>query len=350
MENIMFESKNYKGVRYKKLAEGDISYFVRFTKNGKQIQKKVGTKFGGWSEKLAFNEKIKLEHSEEEEYKNKSLKFEDVAIRFLELQKIHLAKKTFSTIKGRIAHLGSINHKMVEDITQKDLNDILIALNGKLANKTINQIITYAKAILKFAQTEYGAKIQSFENLKKLKVDDARERFLTIEEVAILKESLKDKPELLLFVNLALCTGARLMTILNIQKKDISLKNETIILRDFKNSSTYRGYFNDEVKILLSEKWDKLADDDKVIQKAKRLIDENLRELFNKLFNQNNPNNKHRVVIHTLRHTFASHLAIKGISIQIIQKLLNHKDIKMTMRYSHLMPDSGKEAVKNLWN
>ena len=47
---------------------------------------------------------------------------------------------------------------------------------------------------------------------------------------------------------------------------------------------------------------------------------------------------------------YASHLAIKGVPIQIIQKLLNHKDIKMTMRYAHLMPQSGKEYVENLWS
>lgn len=55
-----------------------------------------------------------------------------------------------------------------------------------------------------------------------------------------------------------------------------------------------------------------------------------------------------KVVIHTLRHTFASHLAINGTPIFTIQKLMNHKDIKMTMRYAKLAPDSGREAVVNL--
>jgi site-specific recombinase XerD len=57
---------------------------------------------------------------------------------------------------------------------------------------------------------------------------------------------------------------------------------------------------------------------------------------------------KNRVVIHTLRHTFASHLAINGTPIFTIQKLMNHKDIKMTMRYAKLAPDSGRESVNNL--
>ena len=57
---------------------------------------------------------------------------------------------------------------------------------------------------------------------------------------------------------------------------------------------------------------------------------------------------KNKVVIHTLRHTFASHLAINGTPIFTIQKLMNHKDIKMTLRYAKLSPDSGREAILNL--
>jgi site-specific recombinase XerD len=54
-------------------------------------------------------------------------------------------------------------------------------------------------------------------------------------------------------------------------------------------------------------------------------------------------------VIHTLRHAFASHLAIKGVPIFTIMKLLDHKDIKDTLRYAKLAHDNGLEAVKELW-
>ena len=59
-----------------------------------------------------------------------------------------------------------------------------------------------------------------------------------------------------------------------------------------------------------------------------------------------NDDRKNRVVTHTLRHTFASHLAIKGTPIYTIQKLMNHKDIKMTLRYAKLSPDSGYNTPK----
>jgi integrase len=51
---------------------------------------------------------------------------------------------------------------------------------------------------------------------------------------------------------------------------------------------------------------------------------------------------------HDLRHTFASHLAMRSVPLEIIGSLLGHKDPKMTKRYSHLSPASLKAAVTTL--
>ncbi len=48
---------------------------------------------------------------------------------------------------------------------------------------------------------------------------------------------------------------------------------------------------------------------------------------------------------HRCRHTFASHLAMRGVSIKTIQELLGHANLKMTMRYAHLMPEVRRDAV-----
>lgn len=49
---------------------------------------------------------------------------------------------------------------------------------------------------------------------------------------------------------------------------------------------------------------------------------------------------------HVLRHTFASHFMMNGGNILVLQRLLGHTDIKMTMRYSHFAPDHLEEAIK----
>jgi integrase len=48
---------------------------------------------------------------------------------------------------------------------------------------------------------------------------------------------------------------------------------------------------------------------------------------------------------HTLRHTFASHLVMKGQSLSAVQKLLGHADIQTTMIYAHLTPQVTRDAV-----
>ena len=76
-----------------------------------------------------------------------------------------------------------------------------------------------------------------------------------------------------------------------------------------------------------------------------------MKATLDKLFNEGLKANdsKNRAVTHTLRHTFASQLAMNGTPIFTIQKLMNHKDINMTLRYAKLAPDNGKNEVKGLY-
>jgi len=46
---------------------------------------------------------------------------------------------------------------------------------------------------------------------------------------------------------------------------------------------------------------------------------------------------------HVLRHTFASHLVMKGVPLKAVQELMGHATIEMTLRYSHLSPEIGAE-------
>jgi integrase len=48
---------------------------------------------------------------------------------------------------------------------------------------------------------------------------------------------------------------------------------------------------------------------------------------------------------HVLRHTFASHFMMNGGNILVLQRILGHTDIEMTMRYSHFAPDHLEDAV-----
>jgi site-specific recombinase XerD len=51
---------------------------------------------------------------------------------------------------------------------------------------------------------------------------------------------------------------------------------------------------------------------------------------------------------HVLRHTFCSHLAMRGAAPKAIQELAGHSTLAMTMRYMHLAPIALRQAIELL--
>lgn len=49
---------------------------------------------------------------------------------------------------------------------------------------------------------------------------------------------------------------------------------------------------------------------------------------------------------HILRHTFASHYMMNGGDILVLQRILGHGNITMTMKYAHFSPDHLESAVR----
>ena len=52
--------------------------------------------------------------------------------------------------------------------------------------------------------------------------------------------------------------------------------------------------------------------------------------------------------VHILRHTFCSHLSMRGAPPKAIQELAGHADLTMTQRYMHLSPAALDAAIKLL--
>lgn len=359
-------SKKYDGVQLYHKKNKDISYYIRYKNEyDKLVRIKVGDKSKGITEpfckqkrdeilnKLRLGEDIPIKQR-----KQKVTTINDLAKLYFEDKDLEVKQNKRQKAKYEL-HIKEVFGDMnIKSLTRKDVIDFREELSKKdKANQTINCIVILLNAIINYAIKE---KAMNFTNpcfgLRKLKADNTRDRFLDTYEIQLLLEEVKEQPTLYMFVNLALNTGGRLETILNIQKKNINLMNKSILLKDIKNDSTYTGFISEKFMNYLQKEIRHLGINDYVVGRRETKypttsLQRKLKAILDKNFNKGLEvrDSKNRVVIHTLRHTFASHLAINGTPIFVVQKLMNHSKIDMTLRYAKLMPNSGKEFIDELY-
>jgi Site-specific recombinase XerD len=189
-------------------------------------------------------------------------------------------------------------------------------------------------------------------SVKMPKIDNARVRYLAHEEAEMLLSEIKKSSLTWWRISfISLNTGMRLGEVLSLTKGDIDFKSGVIYARYAKNKKRM-VFMNDEVKAVINEI--------KVNQQCSLLFPSKHGELIkitdaSKTFarvvhrlglNPAGIDDSQKVVFHTLRHTFASWLAIEGVPLYVISKLLGHATIDMTQRYAHLCPDVKHEAVQ----
>ena len=183
-----------------------------------------------------------------------------------------------------------------------------------------------------------------------------REEYLKRNEIEQLREEIKDNFLSLVTVEMLLSTGVRISGALAVQKKDIDLEQGTIKITDFKaGGGTYTGFISDPLRALLVDHVQKLGRNDFVLsldgtETSYVHIAALLKKPLDKLFNEglDSSDSKNRIVIHSLRHTFASHLALQNVPLYTIKDLLHHANINMTMRYAKLSQEAGQKAVERL--
>lgn len=56
---------------------------------------------------------------------------------------------------------------------------------------------------------------------------------------------------------------------------------------------------------------------------------------------------RENVRIHDLRHTFASLLVRNGVALYDVQRILDHSDSKITMRYAHRSSERLQQSAKS---
>ena len=177
-------------------------------------------------------------------------------------------------------------------------------------------------------------------------------RFLSEEELPELLKACRASKNnnLLLAVTLALSTGARQAEVMGLRWKQIDLKARTALLIDTKNGERRAlPIVGDALELLRARAKVRQIDDDRLFPAGARSKNKDavadLRAPWEAALKAAKIEDFHW---HDLRHTCASYMAMSGVSPVEMAKLLGHKTLAMTMRYSHLSPQRTIELADGL--
>jgi integrase len=337
-------------------ARPDVCFYVTFRHYNKKIWEKVGWLSEGYSAKLAEQvrgDRIRsIRHGKElPRDKAKSPFFKDLAKRYL-LWAEENKKSAVSDEHRYRNHLAPrFDSKRLDEIKTLDLERLKSELTKeKYSPATVKQCLILVRAMFNRAMV-WGlfTGMNPIKGMKLPVVQNQRERFLSFNEAnTLLKELQRRSTTAHDMALLSLYCGLRAGEIFNLRKQDLDFTHDVITILDPKNATPRRVYMTGAVKQMLKERVPQNSDDFVFLDPYGHKYNEMLkayREITDKLFNKNVKDPRQRVTFHTLRHTFASWLALQGESLLTMRELLGHKSFAMTQRYAHLIPDEKRRAA-----
>lgn len=233
----------------------------------------------------------------------------------------------------------------------------------KLTNSTVNAIYGMIITIVNYALKEeiYMGR-NPFHGGFRLKNNNIKLKYLSNDETVSFLRQLKDQSESFEMMDryvyiiglLAITTGARRKTILSIRAGDIDYDNGIIKLCNFKIDDNWysSSIASDEIKELLKKFSYSKKPDDYIFTSSRKPNEKIYRypRVMNKILELTvNIHRKKddRMTLRDLRNSLASNLAIAGVPLSHISKVLDHKSITSTQRYAQLMPDVATVAIKD---
>ena len=300
---------------------------------------------------------------------NKALALEKLIAWKKDLENQKYAPTNWNSFKARYIAWGEVNKKKLtvnkdklafkyfdQYIKIKDINDInalvldgyktWLLQHGKNANN-VNRMLSCMRACVAKAEQWELIEHKNFKSVKDIKTAKGRVLFYTPEEI---KQILEVAPENWKLIVLLGCrAGLRRGEIVNLEWSDIDLEKRVLTVQPKKDWQP-KDYECRDIPIdNLLYKYLSEADksDTKVIKTNynKTFSLDGLSQYFiSKILKKINLKGS----LHTLRHTFASHLVQNGVDLYTVSKLLGHSSVTTTEIYAHLSPNTYDKAIKQL--
>jgi len=208
---------------------------------------------------------------------------------------------------------------------------------------TANRDLARLRAMLRRAVEWELLEKSPLEGLKFLRENNARTRYLTLEECERLIQSCLAL-HIKALVIIALHTGMRRGEILNLRWQDLDLSAGLILIRDSKNGEPRHVPMDSTVQSHL-ESYPQRPGVDWVFSNSSG---ERLRDIRGGFHNALRRAELTDLHFHDLRHTYASHWVQSGGDLYVLKDILGHKSITITQRYAHLSPAYKREAVNRM--
>ncbi len=329
-----------------------------------------GKRYNGSCPKQANNERNaeRLEKRRQEDLiagkRRASLTVEKLAADFFAYQSNRIAPLTLETQRSHIdLHvLPVIGKRRVDEIDKQALDVLATKWLTDAEPRTVNVRMGTLLRMLALA-VDWGH-IPAVPKWSKVKVPEDTPRFLSEDEAALLLKAAADTPWYSMIL-IGLRTGMRIGELRGLQWGDVSFEARTIRVRRTDpgrpdlDSNAPKGKRDrtiplspDAFECLLEIRpadakardwvWSALLYKDAKAPRTRCRSESGCKHAIRAAVEASGivETKDDRIGWHTLRHTFASWLVIRGVSLRIVQDLLGHAHITQTERYAHLAPDA----------
>jgi integrase len=210
---------------------------------------------------------------------------------------------------------------------------------------TINRELAFLRNLYNVAITWGKATENPVRKVRFAREHNERPRFLSPEEEMRLLDhcDVQLKP----IVVTALHTGFRKSELLSLTWEDVDFASRSITVQAAyaKNGESRSVPMNDVLTTTLEEVRITFMVTGSVFRNRNGTPYRSFRSAFERAMRKAA---LHDFTFHDLRHTFASRLVMAGVDLPTVKELMGHKNISITLRYTHLSRDHKQRAVRTL--
>ena len=216
------------------------------------------------------------------------------------------------------------------------ISEIELFINTKVTQENIS--VSYQRslvgAIKKVFELVENQKIELNYLYPKRKVNKLP-TFFSQEEVRNLLNATENLKHKAILTTIYSC-GLRLRELINLKIADIKSESDLLLIRQSKGNKDRIVALPDKLLLLLREYYKVYQPKDFLFEGAKgnQYSERSVQLILKNAMSKAGVLSKGSV--HTLRHSYATHLIKSGIDVRVVQELLGHNDIRTTMIYTHI--------------